>query len=121
MVDSFEQPNRRPRYQRKRYDSGRKKRHTLRVRLTVDEAMRKVIDVSGSVPGPRSDIKLIEESGVLKRLPQGVGKMGDSGYQGMPVLSACRVWVSPRKNPRDGAGRVRPARDVTVCAGLRPT
>jgi len=108
VVDSFEQPIRRPKYQQKRYYSGKKKRHTLKVQLTVDEATGKVIDVSGSVPGPRSDIKLIEESEVLKRLPPGVGMMGDSGYQGMPGLSAGRVCVSPRKKPH---GRERPAED----------
>ena len=108
VVDSFEQPIRRPRYQRKRYYSGKKKRHTLKVQLAVDELTGKVIDVSGSVPGPRPDIKLLKESKVLEELPAGVGMMGDSGYQGMGAMGGERVCVSPRKKPR---GQERPAAD----------
>ena len=108
VIDSFEQPIRRPKYQQKRYYSGKKKRHTIEVQLTADEATGRVIAVSDGVPGPRADIVLLKESGVLEELPAGFGVMGDSGYQGMGEAGGERVCVSPRKKPR---GKERPAAD----------
>ena len=56
LVDSFEQPTERPTRGQRRYDSGKKKRHTRKSQLVVDEGTGTVADVSVSVPRPTADV-----------------------------------------------------------------
>ena len=60
-----------------------------------------------SAPGPTADITLVEQSGVLARLPPGVGALGDLGYPGLDKLHP--LGAIPRRKPR---GRDRPPEDV---------
>jgi hypothetical protein len=109
VIDSFEQKVQRPAEATARdaLDSGKKKTHTLKSQVTVDEDTGTIADVSDSVPGPRPDVKRLKQSGVLQRLPDGVGGIGDCGYQGIHDLHP--LGYSPRKKPR---GKDRPAEDV---------
>ena len=73
----------------------------------MDEHSGRFVDVSDSVPGRWADIKLLKRSRLMKRLPVGVGGIGDLGYVGIRELhpsGAC-----PRRKPR---GKPRPKRDV---------
>jgi hypothetical protein len=65
-------------------------------------------DGSDSVPGPTADIKLLEQSGLMARLPDGVGAMGDLAYVGIDKLDDQHIGAAPRRNPR---GRPRPTED----------
>ena len=106
VIDTFEQKTQRPKRRQKAYYSGKKKTHTLKSQVTVDEETGRVVDVSDSAPGPHSDLKVLKRSRVLRRLPEGVGALGDCGYQGIAELhpgGAC-----PRKKPR---GKPRPPAD----------
>ena len=109
VIDSFEQKVQRPAEPTTRdaLYSGKKKMHTLKSQVTVNEDTGEIVDVSDSVPGPCADVKLIEQSGVLRRLPEGVGGIGDCGYQGIHDLHP--LAFSPRKKPR---GKPRPADDI---------
>jgi hypothetical protein len=71
------------------------------------------VDVSESQPGPLADIKVLEASSVLERLPSGVGAIGDCGYQGIHDLHP--LAHSPRKKPR---GKARPPEDVAYNAAF---
>src|SRR5262249_9020702 len=51
IVDTFEQRTRRPRRRQRAYCSGKKKAHTLKSQVAVDEDGR-VVDVGVSRPGP---------------------------------------------------------------------
>jgi hypothetical protein len=107
VIDSFEQRTQRPKRRERAYYSGKKKAHTLKSQVTTDEESGRFVDVSDSVPGRWADITLLKKSRVLKRLPEGVGALGDLGYLGIRNLhpdGAC-----PRKKPR---GKTRPKRDV---------
>jgi len=107
VIDSFEQRTQRPRRRQRAYYSGKKKAHTLKSQVAVDEDSGRFVDVSDSVPGRWADIKLLKRSRLLKRLPAGVGGMGDLGYTGIGDLhpsGAC-----PRRKPR---GKPRPPADV---------
>jgi hypothetical protein len=107
VIDSFEQRTRRPRRSQRAYDSGKKKAHTLKSQVAVDEDTGRFADVSDSVPGRWADIKLLKKSRLMKRLPEGVGGIGDLGFVGIRdvhPLGAC-----PRRKPR---GQDRPAADV---------
>ena len=101
FVDATEQPVNRPRRKQRRSYSGKKKRHTLKHQVVVarkrkgpGEKQKVVIKaVSKGAKGRVHDKKVYDRSRL--RIPQGVPKSGDSGYQG----SDLRV---PKKKPRKG-------------------
>ena len=108
VVDSFEQRTHRPKRRQRAYYSGKKKAHTLKSQVGVDEGSGRVVDVSDSVPGPCADLKLLKKSKLLKRLPKGVGAIGDSAYMGIADLHPDGLGASPRRKPR---GKERPPED----------
>ena len=108
VIDSFEQRVQRPR-DREAADglySGKKKAHTLKSQVGVDEETGRLVDVADSGPGPMADITLLEQSALMKRLPDGVGAIGDLAYVGIDKLGA---GAAPRRKPR---GQPRPPDDV---------
>jgi len=111
VIDSFEQRVQRPRDKDEADGlySGKKKQHTLKSQVAVDEDTGQIVDISHSVPGPTADITLLEESDLMNRLPEGVGGIGDSAYQGMAKLHPQGLGASPRKKPR---GKPRPPEDA---------
>ena len=108
LVDTFEQRAQRPADQaeQKEWYSGKKKCHTIKVQVAVEEATGRIVDVADSVPGPTADITCFKESGLRERLPPGTGLMGDSAYQGLDKLHP--EGYSPRKKPK---GQLRPDED----------
>lgn len=111
LIDTFEQRVQRHR-DRKTADehySGKKKQCTLKSQITVDEETGAICDVADSVVGPQSDIKTLEESGVIERLPEGCGAGGDLAYVGIDKLHPQGLGVTPRRKPR---GKDRPPEDV---------
>jgi hypothetical protein len=109
VIDSFEQRTHRPRRRQRAYYSGKKKAHTLKTQVGVDEESGRVVDVSDTAPGPWADIKLLKKSRLLKRLPEGVGGIGDLAYTGIADLHPEGSGAAPRRKPR---GRERPPGDV---------
>lgn len=108
IIDTFEQRVQRPRERAAadRLYSGKKKQHPLKVQITIDEITGAIADVADSVPGPTADITLVVQSGLLGRLPPGVGALGDLGYPGLDKLHP--LGAIPRRKPR---GRDRPPED----------
>ena len=111
VIDSFEQRVQRPRDRDEAdsYYSGKKKQHTLKSQIAVDETTGQVADVADSVHGPTADLKLLEQSQLLDRLPPGVGGIGDMAYVGIDQLHPDGLGAAPRRKPR---GQPRPAEDV---------
>jgi hypothetical protein len=111
VIDSFEQRVQRPRDRDEAdgYYSGKKKQHTLKSQVAVDETTGQVVDVSDSVPGPTADLNLLEQSHLLDRLPPGVGGIGDLAYVGIARLHPDGLGAAPRRKPR---GQPRPLGDV---------
>ena len=107
VIDSFEQRTQRPKRRQRAYYSGKKKAHTLKTQVAVDEDSGRFADVSDSVPGRWADIKLLGRSRLMRRLPSGVGGIGDLGYAGIGELHAS--GACPRRKPR---GKPRPPADV---------
>ena len=110
VIDSFEQRTQRPKRRQRAYYSGKKKAHTLKSQVAVDEESGAIVDVSDSVPGPWADIKLLKKSRLMKRLPEGVGGIGDLGYVGIGELHPTGSGAAPRRKPR---GKERPPTDRT--------
>jgi len=111
VIDSFEQRVQRAKDKTEadRYYSGKKKQHTLKSQVAVNEQTGQIVDTSPSVPGPTADMNLLEQSGLMERLPDGVGGIGDLGYVGIDKLHPQGLAASPRRKPR---GQDRPPEDV---------
>jgi hypothetical protein len=97
VVDSFEQRVQRPAGDNSHF-SGKKKQNTLKSQVTVDGQTGRIVATSASVPGPRPDLNLLKQSGVLERLPAHYGAVGDLGYLGMDKLHP--LAFIPRRKPR---------------------
>lgn len=108
LGDTFEQRVQRPGdpEEQKKWYSGKKKAHTTKSQVSVEEATGRIVDVADSVPGPTADITLFKGSGLRARLPPATGLMGDSAYQGLDKLHP--EGYSPRKKPK---GQPRPEAD----------
>ena len=100
LVDTFEQPTHRPKRRQRAYDSGKKKRHTLKAQVGVDEETGRVVRVPPSVPGPTADRNLLKRSRLLGCLPKGVGLIGDKAYIGATGIRPGVVCATPRRKPR---------------------
>ena len=111
LVDTCEQRVQRPtdRDEADGYYSGKKKQHTLKVQVAVDEATGAVVDVADSVRGPTHDLTLLKGSGLLGRLPPGLGALGDLGYVGLADAHPQGLGATPRRKPR---GQPRPPEDI---------
>jgi hypothetical protein len=108
IVDTFEQRVQRPRERSEAdtYYSGKKKQHTLKSQIAIDERDGRIVDVPDSVRGPTADLTLLKESALLERLPPGVGALGDLADVGIAALHP--LGATPRRKPR---GQPRPAED----------
>lgn len=108
VVDTFEQRTQRPRRRQRAWYSGKKKAHTLKSQVAVDEEGR-VVDVAASRPGPWADLKVFGRSGLAGRLARaGVGVLGDLAYVGVDGLVGGLRGATPRRKPR---GAPRPPED----------
>ncbi len=110
VVDTFEQRVQRPRDRATAdtYYSGKKKQHTLKSQVAVRESGR-IVDVAESVRGPTADLTLLQDSGLLDRLPPEVGALGDLAYVGIAALHPAGLGATPRRKPR---GKPRPDADI---------
>jgi DDE superfamily endonuclease/Helix-turn-helix of DDE superfamily endonuclease len=108
VIDTFEQRVQRPRRRQRAYYSGKKKAHTLKSQVAVDEESGRFVDVAESRPGPWADLKVLRRSRLLRRLPAGVGALADLAYVGMAELHPEGLGATPRRKPR---GQPRPPLD----------
>jgi hypothetical protein len=84
FVDATEQPVQRAQdvaHQKQHY-SGKKKRHTRKVQIIVNEH-GVVREVSAAVPGAVHDRELFRQSGAADTIPKETITGGDAGYQGI--------------------------------------
>jgi hypothetical protein len=111
LIDTFEQRVQRPkaRAEADAHYSGKKKQHTLKTQVAVDEEDGSIVDLPPSVRGPTADLTLLKESRLLERLPAGVGGLGDLAYVGLAALHPRGLGATPRRKPR---GKPRPPEDV---------
>jgi hypothetical protein len=108
IVDTFEQRTQRPTRRQRAYYSGKKKAHTLKSQVAVDEDGH-VVDVGPSRPGCWADLKVFRRSGLVGKLIRaGVGALGDLGYVGIDGVSPRLHGATPRRKPR---GKDRPPED----------
>lgn len=111
IIDTFEQRVQRckDRKQADAHYSGKKRQHTLKGQVAVDEDDGTVCDVPESVVGPTADLTLLKQSGLLARLGEGVGAIGDLAYVGMAEAHPHGLGATPRRKPR---GKDRPPEEI---------
>lgn len=111
IIDTFEQRIQRPpeRTEADSYYSGKKKQHTLKSQVVVDEESGEIVDVAESVRGPTADLTVLKQSKLMDRLPKEVGAIGDLAYVGIKDLHPQGLGATPRRKPR---GKARPAEDI---------
>jgi DDE superfamily endonuclease/Helix-turn-helix of DDE superfamily endonuclease len=111
IIDTFEQRVQRckDRKQADAHFSGKKRQHTLKGQVAVDEDDGTVCDVPESVVGPTADLTLLKQSGLLNRLGEDVGALGDLAYVGLAEAHPQGLGATPRRKPR---GKDRPPEDV---------
>lgn len=109
IVDTFEQRVQRPRTRAEAdpFFSGKKKQHTLKAQVAVQEDTGEVVDVGESTKGPTADLTLLKDSQLLARIPAGYGVLGDLAYLSLNTLHP--LGRTPRRKPR---GQERPPEDV---------
>jgi hypothetical protein len=84
LADVSEQPTQRPIKKQKKSYSGKKKRHTIKTEIIMQED-GKIVSVSKSYKGKVHDFRIRKNE---KLLPVGHIKIGDSGYQGWQKLQS---------------------------------
>jgi IS5 family transposase len=95
LVDVSEQPTQRPTHKQKKSYSGKKKRHTIKTEIVVQEDGW-IVSVSKSHKGRVHDFKIRKGE---KLLPKESFKLADSGYQGWQKLqSNVVIPYKKRKN-----------------------
>jgi predicted transcriptional regulator len=92
FIDATEQPINRPEKKQKEYYSGKKKRHTLKNQIVIDND-KKICSVTRSVKGKKHDKKLFDESRVYAKENSNI--KGDLGY-----LGSNRITI-PKKKPKN--------------------
>jgi hypothetical protein len=97
VLDVTETPIERTQRHQRRFYSGKKKRHTLKCQLVVEQATGRIICTFFG-KGRRHDFKLFQASGV--HFHPETESLQDKGYQGLQKLHA-RSRL-PKKKPRGG-------------------
>ncbi len=92
FIDATEQPINRPKKNQKHYYSGKKKKHTLKNQIVIDNKS-KIQTVSKSVEGKRHDKKLYDDSRIY--IENKSNLKGDLGYYGSELITV------PRKKPKN--------------------
>ncbi len=104
ILDGTEQPIQRPTdpERQRAFYSGKKKRHTVKNGLVVNEEGL-IRAVTSSTPGSVHDLRHFRESGVLTRIPQEVGVIADAGFDGLhkdlPHHSVATAHKARRNHP----------------------
>lgn len=96
IFDGAELTSKRPKKRQKQSYSGKKKRHTKKTVIALDKRTNIIVGVSPPKKGKIHDKKQLEQTNWDNKLPIGINRYGDSGYQGMPE----ETWVTPYKKPR---------------------
>ena len=83
LADVTEQPTQRPKNKQKKYYSGKKKRHTLKAEIVIQDD-GKILSVSKTATGRKHDFRIRKEG---KPPPGNSEKYADSGYQGWQKIA----------------------------------
>ncbi|WP_339043802.1 transposase family protein [Cardinium endosymbiont of Tipula unca] len=97
IIDVTEQPIERPKQGQEAYYSGKKKQHTVKKEIRIDQDGT-IVHVSATYPGRVHDFAIFKQE---PPPPSDVPIWADAGYQGIEKLhkSACTPYKSSKKHP----------------------
>lgn len=102
--DATEQEVPRPKDKRNRrkYYSGKKKRHTVKVEIAIEKNEGLICELSPPIPGSVHDYTIFKETKLPKKLPDGSRLYLDKGYDGAKKdFSECNIEIIiPKKANR---------------------
>jgi hypothetical protein len=100
IIDGTERPIRRPKNseRQRKYDSGEKKRHTVKNLVISDKETKKIVGLSPTDEGKRHDKSIADEQ--EPAFPQGTQLYQDTGFQGYQPANV--DIIQPKKKPRGG-------------------
>jgi len=101
VIDATERPIQRPkdRERRKKYYSGKKKRHTMKNIVVTTRRGKRIVGLGPTVEGKRHDKQAAEDTGF--RFPPGSKLWKDKGFQGYEPDEGVQTF-QPKKKPRGG-------------------
>ena len=117
IIDGVERPVHRPQEeeeQKEKY-SGKKKEHTVKNLVLVDENTRQIEYLGATAGGRNHDKKLADESNLT--LPAGITLLEDKGFQGYEVEGVCNC--QPKKKPRGGELTEDEKQMNSILSGIR--
>ncbi len=106
IIDGMERPIQRPQKRttpRKHY-SGKKKRHTRKTIVIVDQT-RRIGYLSPGKRGARHDKRVCDQRQMMPNIPPTTTILADSGFQGVRHPGICLPFKGTRRRPLDGAQR----------------
>lgn len=100
MIDGVERPIQRPKSSKRqgRHYSGKKKSHR-RKNVVMTDAKRRVLVLTPSKPGRRHDKNLVDRSHLVASIPESVGVVVDTGFQGVKHPSLFIPQKATKKRP----------------------
>lgn len=102
IIDATEQRIQRPKVGQRKFYSGKKKCHTVKHEICVNERLE-IMSVSDCYPGSIHDLKVRK---LECRLPAGVPVLADRGYFGLDKFHDGLVLMQTKSNSKNGPGPV---------------
>ncbi|MBU0976065.1 MAG: transposase family protein [Patescibacteria group bacterium] len=99
IIDATEQPINRPKFDQKRYYSGKKKMHTKKKQIVITPD-KKIISISRTVEGKKHDKKLADEDMYWIHAPPNTRCLSDLGYEGLDISSSLKTVQPYKKAPK---------------------
>ena len=112
IADVTETPNERPTKKQKESYSGKKKRHTIKTEIVIEDS-GKIVSVSKSHKGRTHDFKIRKAQ---KPLPINPTKVADSGYQGWQKLQS-KVVLPYKKRKKKPLTKEQKAHNKQLSSG----
>lgn len=99
--DATEQQIPRPKDKRnkKKYYSGKKKRHTIKTQIAIEKSSQQIIEISPSYPGRVHDYTIFKERKLPDKIPPGAPLYLDKGYDGAKKeFPNCNIIIPKKAN-----------------------
>lgn len=114
LIDVTEIFIQRPKHGQKKYYSGKKKRHSMKVQIVYDLTAHKIVSFY-IANGKTHDFKMFKESS--PRFREYIKGLADSGYQG--IIKIWHTIETPHKKPRGGELSQEKKEFNTLLASIR--
>lgn len=99
--DATEQQIPRPKDKRnkKKYYSGKKKRHTIKTQIAIEKNSERIVEISSPFPGRVHDYTIFKQTRLPDKIPDGAPLYLDKGYDGAKKdFPQCNIIIPKKSN-----------------------